>query len=233
MKKCTKCLETKNLDDFSKRKDSKDGYRNDCKLCRTKDPHRKENNRKYYHQNREYLLNKSKIRKSEKIDPNSKIRTIRQMFASCDENQSVCTKCMTIKEKQNFIKDKSRKNGLSAQCNECKSKYYKNKKKDDIIYRLSTIIRSMISSYIKSNGVKKSRRSEEIIGCKFKEFKIYLESKFLDGMTWENYGSWHIDHIIPISYAKSEKDIYRLNHFSNFQPLWAKDNLSKGNRFIG
>ena len=52
-------------------------------------------------------------------------------------------------------------------------------------------------------------------------------------MNWENYGLWHIDHIIPISYAKSEEEIYKLNHYSNFQPLWAKDNLSKGNRFIG
>lgn len=233
MKKCIKCLETKNLDDFSKRKDSKDGYRNDCKLCRTKDPNQKEKNRKYYNQNRENLLNKSKIRKSEKIDPNSKIRTIRRMFFLCNENQSVCTKCMTIKEKERFIKDKSRKNGLSAQCNECKNKYYKNRKKEDILYRLSTTIRSMISSYIKSCGIKKSKKSEEIIGCKFTDFKIHLESKFVDGMTWENYGLWHIDHIIPISYAKSEKDIYRLNHYSNFQPLWAKENLSKGNRFIG
>ena len=59
-------------------------------------------------------------------------------------------------------------------------------------------------------------------------------------MTWDNNGmysksklTWQIDHIIPISYAKSEEEIYKLNHYSNFQPLWAKDNLSKGNRFIG
>ena len=52
-------------------------------------------------------------------------------------------------------------------------------------------------------------------------------------MNWVNYGEWHIDHIIPISYAKSELEIYELNHYSNLQPLWSKDNLSKGNRFIG
>lgn len=233
MKKCIKCLKIKKLDDFHRRKDSKDGYRNNCKLCRTEDSCQKEKNKKYYSQNRDHiLLNKSKIRKS-KIDQNSKIRRIRRMFDSCDENQSVCTKCLSIKDKENFLKDRSRKNGLSAQCNECKNKYYKNRKKDDIIFKISTNIRSMISSYVKSKGIRKSKMSEEIIGCNFTDLKIYLEFKFIDGMNWENYGLWHIDHIIPISYAKSEEDLYRLNHYSNFQPLWAKDNLSKGNRFIG
>lgn len=232
MKTCSKCEEIKNLSEFSKRSDSKDGYRSQCRKCVNTQESKDRVNR-YYKKNRDVLLNKSKERKLKKSDPNSKIRTIRKMFESCDENQSVCTKCMNIKHKEKFIKDKSRKNGLSAQCNDCKNKYYKNKKKDDIIFRLSTTIRSMISSYIKSNGIKKSKKSEEIIGCKFTDLKIHLELKFIDGMTWENYGLWHIDHIIPISYAKSEEEIYKLNHYSNFQPLWAKDNLSKGNRFIG
>ena len=65
---------------------------------------------RYYKKNRDILLNKSKERKLKKSDPNSKIRTIRKMFEYCDENQSVCTKCMNIKYKKNFIKDKSRKN---------------------------------------------------------------------------------------------------------------------------
>lgn len=52
-------------------------------------------------------------------------------------------------------------------------------------------------------------------------------------MNWENYGEWHLDHIIPISYAKTIEDIYKLNHYTNLQPLWASENLSKGNRYIG
>ncbi len=61
----------------------------------------------------------------------------------------------------------------------------------------------------------------------------YREEKFIEGMSWDNHGEWHIDHITPISYAKTEEDVLKLNHFSNFQPLWEFDNLSKGNRFIG
>ncbi len=52
-------------------------------------------------------------------------------------------------------------------------------------------------------------------------------------MTWENHGEWHIDHIIPISWGKTESEVIELNHYTNFQPLWAKDNLSKGNRWCG
>ena len=161
MKTCSKCEEIKNLSEFSKRSDSKDGYRSQCRKCVNTQESKDRVNR-YYKNNRDVLLSKSKERKLKKSDPNSKIRTIRKMFESCDENHSVCTKCMNIKYKENFIKDKSRKNGLSAQCNECKNKYYRDKKKDDIIFKLSTTIRSMISSYIKSNGIKKSKKSEEI-----------------------------------------------------------------------
>ena len=50
-------------------------------------------------------------------------------------------------------------------------------------------------------------------------------------MTWENHGSWHLDHKIPISWADTEEKVYKLNHFSNFQPLWAFENQSKNNRF--
>lgn len=51
-------------------------------------------------------------------------------------------------------------------------------------------------------------------------------------MTWNNYGKWHIDHIIPISSAKTEEEVIKLNHYTNLQPLWAKDNLKKGNKII-
>jgi len=52
-------------------------------------------------------------------------------------------------------------------------------------------------------------------------------------MSWENYGEWELDHKVPISLATTVEEIYSLNHYTNFQPLWASDNKSKGNRFIG
>jgi hypothetical protein len=56
-----------------------------------------------------------------------------------------------------------------------------------------------------------------------------MEAKFVDGMNWDNIGEWHIDHIIPLSSAETEQETIKLCHYTNLQPLWAFDNLSKGN----
>jgi len=85
---------------------------------------------------------------------------------------------------------------------------------------------------MKHIGYKKLTKTEIILGCIFEEFKQYLESKFEPWMTWENQGlyngklnyGWDIDHIIPISSAKTEEDVIKLNHFTNLQPLCSKIN---------
>jgi len=110
-------------------------------------------------------------------------------------------------------------------------KYCKDRKKSDPIYKLKLNIRSLILLSFKSKFTKKSKKTIEILGCSFEEFSKYLESKFDENMNWSNQGSyWHIDHIIPISLAKSEEEVYKLNHYTNLQPLYWKDNLRKGNK---
>jgi len=59
---------------------------------------------------------------------------------------------------------------------------------------------------------------------------MYIEKQFTKGMSWKNHGEWHIDHIIPLSSAKTEKELYELCHYTNLQPLWKTDNLSKNNK---
>ena len=51
-------------------------------------------------------------------------------------------------------------------------------------------------------------------------------------MSWENQGKWHIDHIIPLSSAANEEELYKLCHFTNLQPMWATDNIRKGSKII-
>ena len=114
---------------------------------------------------------------------------------------------------------------------EYKRKYEVKRRKDDILYKLSSYLRTSISSKIRNAGYIKSSKICQILGCSFEEFKIYIEPMFSEGMSWENYGDWHLDHKIPVSWATSEDEIIKLNHFSNFQPLWASENLSKGNRY--
>ena len=67
---------------------------------------------------------------------------------------------------------------------------------------------------------------------KFDFFRNYIQKQFTEGMTFENYGSWHLDHIKPLALAKSEEDVILLNHYTNFQPLWAEDNLKKGSKIL-
>ena len=93
---------------------------------------------------------------------------------------------------------------------------------------MKKIIRSRIADKIKY----KSMKSSDILGCDWKTFKQHLESQFEEGMTWDNHGinGWHYDHIIPLSSAKTEEELYRLNHYTNLQPLWAEDNLRKSDK---
>jgi hypothetical protein len=109
---------------------------------------------------------------------------------------------------------------------------HKERMKFDIIYRLRHIFSTKLRKKFNNLYYKKSTKTEQILGCTFEEFKIYLESKFESWMTWENRGlyngkpnyGWDIDHIIPISSAVTEEDVIRLSHYSNFQPLCSKFN---------
>ena len=102
-----------------------------------------------------------------------------------------------------------------------------------INYRISGNLRSRISKYIKKN--KKVGSVVRDLGCTINELKTYLELKFQDGMTWNNYGEWHIDHIKPLASfdLTDRKQLLEACHYTNLQPLWAEDNLSKGSKNIG
>lgn len=80
----------------------------------------------------------------------------------------------------------------------------------------------------------KELSSSEYLGCDIDTLKQHIESQFKDGMSWDNCGQWHFDHIIPIAYDNPtfEEQVARL-HYTNLQPLWAVDNISKSNRYIG
>ena len=100
--------------------------------------------------------------------------------------------------------------------------------------RLASVIRSRIYDTLKHGY--KSAKTEELIGITIKELKVYIEKQFNSGMTWDNYGfyGWHIDHIIPLSSfdltkAEEQKKAF---HYTNLQPLWAKENMHKGSKIL-
>jgi len=110
--------------------------------------------------------------------------------------------------------------------------YRKRRLKRDPLYKSKLRIRSLIGQvFIKMNYTKKSICSE-ILGIDWNGFQSHIQSKFKDGMTWENYGEWEYDHIIPVCIAKTEEEVIKLNHYTNFQPLWKEENKIKSNKIL-
>ena len=105
---------------------------------------------------------------------------------------------------------------------------HKQRAASDPQYRLARSLRGRLSLALK--GQLKVARTLELLGCTLEDLQKHLESQFKDGMTWENYGEWHIDHIKPCaSFDLTDPAQQRLcAHYTNLQPLWAAENISKG-----
>jgi len=101
---------------------------------------------------------------------------------------------------------------------------------NDNLYAFIASTRTRIGNSLRSNGFDKNSETAKILGCSFEFFKNYIEQRFEEGMNWENRSEWHLDHIIPVSSATTEREIIKLNHYTNFRPLWAKENLAKGKK---
>lgn len=106
----------------------------------------------------------------------------------------------------------------------------------DILYKLKLNCRNRVKMFLKSQNFNIiTNNTFQIVGCSPEELKSYIEKQFKEGMTWENFkhDGWHIDHIIPLSTAKTEKDVYKLCHYTNLQPLWCDENYKKSNKLVG
>ena len=112
--------------------------------------------------------------------------------------------------------------------NQYRRTYDNEKRRKDILYRLKYILRSRTRDIFKVKKHIKTNSLYDYLGCSVIELKEYLEIQFKDNMNWDNYGKWHIDHIIPLSSAKTEEELYKLCNYKNLQPLWAEENLKKG-----
>jgi hypothetical protein len=159
--------------------------------------------------------------------------------------------CCTCKRWQpltnyNFSEDHWDK--LRNDCKDCLKKYRKNsatsllqsfrksvvteiaRKKNDPAFKL----RSRLGSALKNQNAIKSNKTMELVGCTIPFLRGYLEAKFKDDMTWENHGEWHIDHIKPCASFNllDDEEQKKCFHYKNLQPLWADENLSKGNKYI-
>ena len=111
-------------------------------------------------------------------------------------------------------------------------KYHRDRYKTEELYKFKTNIRKVVYSAFKRKGHDKDFKSRQILGEEWSVIKDYIESQFSEGMTWDNYGEWVFDHKIPMSICKTVEETIILNHYTNFQPLWAKDNLQKSAKIL-
>jgi len=205
-KKCGKCGELKPYGFFQKRKSSKDGYYNYCKKCM-----------ELYHK---------KHRESNKDKINERSRKWRE------ENKEKTKQYYKEYSQENVEKIKEYRKEYRKTYKTRRNLHNKYRRKTDYIFKFTENIRSLILGSFKrgKNKFKKNARTETILGCTVEEFRLHIEKQFTEGMTFENHGKWHLDHIIPIASANTEEEIIKLNHYTNFQPLWAIDNFKKGSK---
>ena len=109
-------------------------------------------------------------------------------------------------------------NKVRSQCKDCNPIGYK-------CGKARTLIRgAMIHNYKRS-------KATDLLGCTIQEYRQHISDQFTDGMSWNNYGKWHIDHIIPLQYNKPTlEEVFERLHYTNTQPMWAADNIRKSNK---
>ncbi|AKA60258.1 hypothetical protein P8625_07 [Verrucomicrobia phage P8625] len=108
-------------------------------------------------------------------------------------------------------------------------KYQAERRKTDIDYRVLCNLRSRLGHAIRAAKADKSAKTKELLGCSVSQFRKHLESTFKKGMSWENYGKWHVDHIVPCSSfdLSKESEQRACFHFRNTQALWSEENHKK------
>jgi len=259
-KVCSKCYKEKPLSQFYKETRAIDRVRSQCIDCdkiakhdyylkhreetkkRTSNYY-KRNKLEYKKYNKEYRLkNLNKIKKQleskkEYIKQQRHNKYLENITANPNFNKNHYT---LNKDKYAIWNRKShQKNKIKN--NQRNNEYAKKKRKEDINFRI--LCASRIRIYDALNGRIKSDTTKNLIGCPIDYLRQHIESQFKDGMSWENYGrgwgnkgmkEWHIDHIYPLASFDLTKPLEQriACHWSNLQPLWAKENLEKSAKIL-
>jgi len=240
MKICAKCNLSKEDACFNKRASSKDKLSSYCKVCNRKFKAQwaienadrvKEANLRWYEANqdiikekriKEYSSNGDKIRRNKKqhyCSNKQRFRELHKKYYNSNIERIKDYRRKYYEENKEYLKK------LSANIS-------KERIKRDLNFKLCVSLRSRLN-----NAIKKGQKNGSAIrdlGCTIEELKLHLESQFQPGMTWDNWSrdGWHIDHVVPLSSfdLTDREQFLKACHYTNLRPLWAKENLSKGNR---
>jgi hypothetical protein len=223
-KKCCHCNLELNITSFNVCKTSKSGYSSKCKEC----------------------YSKTRCKTKKNIIPDSNIKF------------KICIRCKTNKEISNFETTSKTNDNYFSYCKECtpektwtkekqriSEKKYVTKNIDKIREkwkrqgkkinrRVRDSLNHRISEALLTQNLTKRNTTFNYVGCSRDELKKWFEHIFEEGMSWDNYGEWHIDHVIPCSSfdLSKEDDIIKCFSWKNLRPCWSKDNIMKGNKII-
>lgn len=219
MKKCSKCHVEKPSEMFTKSKSTSSGLSCQCKQCKAgiDKKYREANHEKKKEADRRYYAaNSDKIRRRAKdwYDTNTE-RVTEYKRNYFQENKDAIYE---------YRKEYKQENG--KQINSYMNEYMKSRYKNDLNYRIKSICNKRLRDYIRN----KTKQTMDYVGCDVDFLRLWLEFLFVEGMTWDNMGSvWHIDHVRPCNSFdfNNEEEIYDCYHWSNLQPLFARDNISK------
>jgi hypothetical protein len=200
---CSKCGGEKSVCEFRKDKQKKDGLYSSCKKCL----------KNIRENNIEHCLMLSK--------------------KWYNNNREKSNNLSSVWIKNNPEKIKLIKKNWEQKNRKHRNQYSVNKRKHDPIIKLTENVRTRIRIFLSLKNISKKNKTFEIVGCSPQFLKKYLEQKFTEGMSWDLMGKHiHIDHIVPLSSANTEEEVYKLCHYTNLQPLWAEDNLKKGDKIL-
>jgi len=201
-KVCSKCNEDLKIENYNIDDRSKDGFCASCKQCF----------KKYREDNKE-TIKKYREDNKETLNENKKIYN--------QKNKDKIKDYMSSYNREYKQKNKDKIN-----------KYYSDRKKNDSFFKFKLSVRNLIYSSFKRRFSFKSKKTIEILGCTFEDFKCHIEKQFNESMNWDNYGSyWEFDHIIQLATSTNEEELLKLNHYSNFQPLEVEKNRSKNYKY--
>lgn len=253
-KKCTRCGKNKCLSEFHIRKET-GKHRADCKVCvKEKAIEWRKNNfeqykkttAKYKEENKDHI---DRLQLEHRQKNRQKLRNYAKDYHKNNRDKSIASnKAAYLKKRDiNIQKKKEWYQNNKEKHAEGRTKYelankdrlraarrkWENKRlAENINYRLHKTLAGRVRSELKG-VVKRTLRTEQLIGCTIEELKVFIEMQFTEGMSWDNWSTngWHIDHRIPISWFNLENENCRNLAFSykNLQPLWSVDNLEKKN----
>jgi hypothetical protein len=221
-KRCSKCDITKPLEQFPNDPKCSGGKRGACKECRLIQWVPEENeiltcstcgDEKVY-----TLFSKKGNQKPYECKACKNTRDLNKRNSDRDAYNK--------KQREDWAKNNEKRNAA-------RRKNLQRRRDEDSQYRMKMALHVRLYDAVKRNKGVKSAKTLELLGCTVEQLQTFLEAEFTDGMTWENYGEWHIDHIRPcasfnLADPEEQKKCF---HWTNLQPLWALDNIRKGDKW--